>query len=58
MEAQLKTSELVENICVYADPSRTHTVALLLPARPALQRLTKLASDQPLSDPETTKQVG
>jgi len=41
VEAQMKTNPLVDNICVYADPFKTHTVALIVPIREALERLVK-----------------
>ena len=31
VEAELKTCPVVENICVYGDASKDHTVALLVP---------------------------
>jgi long-chain acyl-CoA synthetase len=31
VEAELKTCPVVENICVYADPTRNNTVALVVP---------------------------
>ncbi len=31
VESLLKIHPLVENICVYGDPSRIHTVAILVP---------------------------
>ena len=34
----LKTNPLVDNICVYAASDKTHTVALLVPARDQLEK--------------------
>ena len=31
VESELKTCPLVENICIYGDPSKTYTVALVVP---------------------------
>jgi long-chain acyl-CoA synthetase len=33
VEARLKTHPLIENICVYGDPHKRHTVALIVPSR-------------------------
>jgi long-chain acyl-CoA synthetase len=33
VEARLKTHPLVENICVYGDPYKKFTVALVVPSR-------------------------
>jgi long-chain acyl-CoA synthetase len=33
VEARLKTHPLVENICVYGDPYKKFTVALIVPSR-------------------------
>merc|ERR1719347_2274566 len=41
VEAQLKTTPLVDNICVYADSNKTHTVAMVVPIQEALERLAK-----------------
>ena len=38
VESQLKTHQLVDNICVYADSQKTHTVALLVPIRDQLEK--------------------
>lgn len=39
VEAHLKTHPLVENICVYADPRKKSTVALVVPSKPHLEEL-------------------
>jgi len=39
VEAQLKTHPLVENICVYGDSYQSHTVAVMVPIRNALEKL-------------------
>lgn len=41
VESQLKTCPLVENICIYGDPSKDHTVALLVPNPTHLAALAK-----------------
>ena len=33
VEARLKTHPLVENVCVYGDPYKKFTVALIVPSR-------------------------
>eukprot|EP00088_Acartia_fossae_P061730 TRINITY_DN7423_c2_g1_i1.p1 TRINITY_DN7423_c2_g1~~TRINITY_DN7423_c2_g1_i1.p1 ORF type:complete len:710 (-),score=189.52 TRINITY_DN7423_c2_g1_i1:200-2329(-) len=38
VEAQLKTHPLVENICVYGDSFKSHTVAIMVPIKNALER--------------------
>ncbi len=39
VEAHLKTHPLIENICVYGDPYKKSTVALVVPSRPHLEDL-------------------
>ena len=41
VEAQMKTNPVVDNICVYADSLKTHTVAIIVPVKEALERLAK-----------------
>lgn len=41
VEAALKTSTLVENICVYGDPSKNHTVALVCPVPKGIEEIAK-----------------
>lgn len=41
VEAELKTCPVVENICVYGDPHRTHTVALVVPNPYYLEEIAK-----------------
>nr|XP_034184352.1 long-chain-fatty-acid--CoA ligase 3 isoform X1 [Osmia lignaria]XP_034184353.1 long-chain-fatty-acid--CoA ligase 3 isoform X1 [Osmia lignaria] len=41
VEAELKTCPVVENICVYGDPYRTHTVALVVPNPYYLEEIAK-----------------
>merc|ERR1712210_325290 len=41
VEAQLKTNPIVDNICVYADSLKTHTVAIIVPVKEALERVAK-----------------
>lgn len=38
VESQLKTHPLVDNICVYANSNKTHTVALVVPIKEQLER--------------------
>ena len=42
VESELKTCPLVENICVYGDPTRAHCIALVVPDR---NKLTSLAEN-------------
>lgn len=39
VESQLKTHPLVENICVYGDSYKSHTVAVMVPIRNTLEKL-------------------
>jgi len=39
VEAQLKTCPVVENICVYGDPTKHYTVALVVPNQAKLNAL-------------------
>ena len=41
VEAQLKTHSLVENICLYGDPYRKRTVAIVVPSQEHLKALAK-----------------
>jgi long-chain acyl-CoA synthetase len=41
VEAEMKTCPLVENICVYCDPSKTYCVALVVPAEKMLIELAE-----------------
>ena len=41
VEAELKTCSLVENICVYADASKTYTVALVVPSHQHLEEIAR-----------------
>ncbi|XP_076682579.1 acyl-CoA synthetase long-chain isoform X2 [Andrena cerasifolii] len=41
VEAELKTSPAVENICVYGDPHKTYTVALVVPNHDYLKEMSK-----------------
>lgn len=34
----MKTQNLIDNICVYADPNKTHTVAIVVPVKENLQK--------------------
>merc|ERR1712059_106423 len=38
VESQLKTHPLVENICVYGDSYKSHTVAVMVPIRNTLEK--------------------
>lgn len=49
VEAELKTCAVVENICVYGDPSKQFTVALVVPNP---KHLKELAIKQGLPDAE------
>ena len=37
----MKTSPLVDNICVYADSNKTHTVAMVVPDKNNLEKFVK-----------------
>lgn len=39
VEAMMKTNSVVENICVYADPYRSFTVALVVPSKAHLENI-------------------
>lgn len=39
VESELKTCPLIENICVYGDPSKHYTVALAVPNQKHLEEL-------------------
>merc|ERR1719347_1057006 len=41
VEAQMKTTPLVDNICVYADSNKTHTVAMVVPDKNNLEKLVR-----------------
>ena len=38
VESQLKTHPLVDNVCVYANSNKTHTVALVVPIKEQLEK--------------------
>lgn len=48
VEAQLKTSPLVDNICVYGESSKDHCVALVVPNQ---QQLIDLAAKKGIMKP-------
>lgn len=41
VESELKTCTLVENICVYGDPTKQYTVALVVPNQKHLEELAQ-----------------
>merc|ERR1712013_844850 len=41
VESQMKPSPLVDNICVYADSNKTHTVAMVVPDKNNLEKLVR-----------------
>lgn len=47
VESELKTCPVVDNICVYADPTKSCTVAMIVPN---VKHLTELAFIQGISD--------
>merc|ERR1711892_242002 len=63
VEAQMKTNPLVDNICVYADSKKTHTVALIVPIRDSLEKLVKNPSNTEIpfadlcKDPDVMQEV-
>ncbi|KAJ3257244.1 long-chain fatty acid-CoA ligase [Boothiomyces macroporosus] len=60
LEAQYKSSHYVMNICVVADPSKSHIVALIVPNGPAMDQLaTELGvPKKDYSNPAVIKAVG
>eukprot|EP00092_Neocalanus_flemingeri_P032347 GFUD01035167.1.p1 GENE.GFUD01035167.1~~GFUD01035167.1.p1 ORF type:complete len:409 (-),score=105.28 GFUD01035167.1:4-1140(-) len=63
VEAQMKTNPLVDNLCVYADSTKTHTVALIVPIKEVLEKLVKNPSNTEMSfsnlckDPAVVQEV-
>ena len=47
VESVLKTHELVENICIHADPSKDFCIAIVVPNRNALQELSETLQGDP-----------
>ena len=47
VESVLKTQELVENICIHADPSKDFCIAIMVPNRNALQELSETLQVDP-----------
>merc|ERR1712128_172703 len=41
VESQMKINPLVDNICVYADSNKTHTVAMVVPDRNNLEKMAR-----------------
>merc|ERR1712012_270181 len=57
-ESVLKTAPIVENICAYADPSRDHIIAIVIPDKNILQEInTELSVKEACCDPEVKRQV-
>jgi len=52
VEAILKTSAFVENICMYADPNYTFAVAVVIPSTTELSRITSLPPNEAITSPE------
>lgn len=44
IETELKTCNLIDNICVYADPSKEYVVALIVPNKPQIMQLAARSS--------------
>lgn len=44
VESEMKTCPLVDNICVYADPSKTYAVALVIPNFDYLKKFAERSS--------------
>lgn len=63
VEAELKTCAVVENICVYGDPTKNFTVALVVPNQKHLedialrQGVTGIDFDELCSSPVVEKAV-
>lgn len=49
IESTLKTSPLVENICIYADPRKTYCVAIIIPSILALANMSSQEPDQAIN---------
>ena len=57
-ESVLKTAPIVENICAYADPSRDHIIAILIPDKNQLGDINpEISLHEACHDPEVKKQV-
>ena len=57
-ESVLKTAPIVENICAYADPSRDHIIAIVIPDKNILQEINpELSVKEACCDPEVKRQV-
>jgi len=58
VEAILKTSSIVENICMYADPQQTYAVAVVVPSTSELATLSNnLPPHEAILSPEVQKSV-
>ncbi|XP_015174146.1 PREDICTED: long-chain-fatty-acid--CoA ligase 4 isoform X1 [Polistes dominula] len=63
VEAELKTCPVVENICVYGDPSKSYTVALIVPNHHTLEEIaanlgiTGKTFEELCNDPKVEKAV-
>ena len=58
VEAILKTSSIVESICMYADPNHTYAVAVVVPSISELATLSNnLAPHEAILSPEVQKTV-
>lgn len=51
MESILKTCNLVENICLHADPNKDYTIAIIVPALAAINE-TLIGDDEAKVTPE------
>ena len=52
VEAALKTCAIIENMCVYGDPTKQNTVALIVPN---FQKLTALANNNEIYETDIEK---
>ena len=57
VEAILKTSSVVESICLYADPNYTYAVAVVVPSTSELATLSNLPPNEAILLPDVQKAV-
>ena len=57
IESVLKTSPLVENICVLADPTQDYCKAIIVPSVPELESMTNLDAKEAIKTTEVQTKV-
>jgi len=57
VEAILKTSPMVENICLYADPNYTFAVAVVIPSVSEVSKLSSLPINEAIEQPEVQNAI-